>query len=68
MESGVQKVSAHCATDDFGVPQVNGARQSDSGSDTQASRGANQRSDIARILYGVEHEHARWVGRDERFE
>src|SRR6185369_14643717 len=68
MESGVQKVSAHCATDDFGVPQVNGARKGYRGGGAEAGCGANQGSDVAGILYGVQHEYARWVGCSERFE
>ena len=64
MKSGVQEMSAHCATDDFGVPQVNGARKGNGGGDTESGGSANQRSGVARILNGIQDENSRRVGTD----
>ena len=52
----MEEVSAHCATDDFGVPQVNGARQGDRGGGAQAGGGSNQGPDVSWVLNAVEHE------------
>jgi hypothetical protein len=68
MECRVYEVSAHCATDDFGVPQVNGSRQGDGGRDAQAGGCAKERTHVAGILHGVEHEDARRIGVDELIE
>ncbi len=65
MKCGVQKVSAHCATDDFGVPEVNGAREGDGGRGTKARSGSNDRTDVSGILHGVEDENPRRVRRCE---
>jgi hypothetical protein len=65
MESGMRKVSAHCATDDFRIPQVNRAREGDGYRGTERGRGTDQCSDVPWILDCVEHEDASGLrGRD----
>ena len=55
----MEEVSAHCATDDFGVPHVNGPRKSDGGCRAKRGRGADQGSDVSGILDAVEDEESR---------
>src|SRR5688572_14284464 len=50
------KVSAHCATDDFGIPEVNGPWKRDGRADTERGRSAEDRADVSGILHGIEHE------------
>jgi hypothetical protein len=52
----MSKVSAHPATDDFGVPEVNSSGQCDSRDRAERGGSSHNRSDIARILNGIEHE------------
>ena len=62
----VQRVMAeersHRATDDFGVPEVNRPRRGDGQRDVERRGGAQDGSDVPRILNGVEHEHASALG------
>jgi hypothetical protein len=68
MKCRVEEVSAHCATDDFGVPQVNGAWQGDGGGGRQTSGCAYQRADVPRVLDRVEDEDSGGVGCTEMVE
>jgi hypothetical protein len=49
---------AHCATDDFRVPEVNGVGHGQGGVHAEGCRGAEQRADVARVLHAVEDQHA----------
>ena len=57
------KVGAHCATDDFRVPQVNGARERDCRARAKSGRRANERSNVSGILNCVEDEDSHEWGR-----
>ena len=48
------KVSAHPATDDFGVPEVNRSRQGQRGGDAERGRGADNCSCVARVLDAIQ--------------
>ena len=48
--------SPHRATDDFGVPEVNGSGQTDDGGGTEGGRGPYDRPNVARVLYRVEND------------
>jgi hypothetical protein len=52
----VVKVSAHCATDDFGIPEVNGPWKGDRGGGTERGRSAEDRADVSRVLHSIEHD------------
>jgi hypothetical protein len=57
-ESKVSEVSAHCATDDFRVPEVNCAGEGNGRTGAQRGGRAEDRADVARVLDGVEDEEA----------
>ena len=59
--------STHCATDDFGVPEVNGSGRGKCGAGAQSRGGAKHRAGVAGILHAVEHEHPRARRKRERF-
>ena len=52
----MMKVSAHPATDDFGVPEVNCSWERDGSYSTESGRRPHDGSDVARILDGIEDE------------
>src|SRR3954471_18923732 len=52
------KESPHRATDDFGVPEVNGSRQADRYGRSQGGRGAHDGADVPWILNGVQNDDA----------
>src|SRR5687768_3760574 len=54
MKGRVVELSAHCATDDFRVPDVNGAGERDRGGDAKGGGGSDNRSDVSGVLDGVE--------------
>src|ERR1051326_5020182 len=58
-QCGVMKVSPHRATDDFGVPEVNGSREADDCRGPQCGGGSKNRADIAGILNGVQNDEAK---------
>ena len=51
----VHEEGAHRATDDFGVPQVNGSRQSHRGGHAQRGRGPDDRAHVARVLEAIQN-------------
>ena len=55
------EVSAHPATDDFGVPEVNGSGKRQGGCDAERSRRANDRSNVARVLHPIEDQQQKCV-------
>ena len=55
-EARMMEVGSHPATDDFGIPEVNGSRQGDRGGRPERRRRPHHRADVSRILDAVQHE------------
>jgi len=49
-------MGAHCAADDFRVPDVNGSWQGNRPAGSKSRGGANNCTDVPRVLYGVQHD------------
>jgi hypothetical protein len=59
VEQRHSKRRSGCRTNHLGAPEIGGSRQRDDGSHAKCVRAANERADVARVLYGIEHEHDR---------
>src|SRR5262245_49065901 len=55
-QSEMMEVSAHRATDDLGVPEVNGTWECNGRSNRKSGGSAQNGADVSGILYGVEDE------------
>ena len=64
----MMEVRAHCATDDFGVPHVNGSGQRDRCLAPSAAAVRMIVPDVPGILHGVEQQDPHLAGSRNRFE
>src|ERR1051325_6542918 len=68
MQGEVMKVGSHRATDDFGVPHVNGSGKRDGRVHSERGGRSEQRADVARGLHRIENEKAERGNMSERVE